>query len=296
MLPELQGIRGCCSPAGSPIRVHGAPRATPNAFAISSIPRCCSTPTATRCARSRPAAPRWRCDRRTADRVTGRGRRRRRVRAAPRRDGGNRPVSAVAAARPREARAPYSLSVRPPCDVRKRQRGAPGRQGAPSPGAVVVVGGASGTSRRGHHRVVGRGFVRRTTARTGQQPAARYITLALVPARACVARKAGSEIPARQASWRYGIDARPPAPKRLRGVPEAALADRRECKLGQHRRGLDRAERSPGRVAVRKPARDERQPVAAAPVAVAVATNAGPRIVRLPDHSGTAVHASSTPV
>ena len=36
--------------------------------------------------------------------------------------------------------------------------------------------------------------------------------------------------------------------------------------------------------------------VAAAPVAVAVATNAGPRIVRLRAHTGTAVQASSTPV
>jgi len=36
--------------------------------------------------------------------------------------------------------------------------------------------------------------------------------------------------------------------------------------------------------------------VAAAPVAVAVATNAGPRIVRLRAHTGTAVLASSTPV
>ena len=53
--------------------------------------------------------------------VAGRGRRRRRVRAAPRRDGGDRPISAVAAARPRGS-SPYSLSVRPPCDVRKRQR------------------------------------------------------------------------------------------------------------------------------------------------------------------------------
>ena len=122
--------------------------------------------------------------------------------------------------------------------------------------------GASGAGRRGHHRVVRRGGSSRVDPREAEQQTGREVH----DARELVLTRAGAarDQPERDAERdeRLGgteVEARPPAPKRLGGVPEAPLAERRDRELGQHRGGLDRAERPAGRVAVRKAARDERE-------------------------------------
>ena len=119
---------------------------------------------------------------------------------------------------------------------------------------MVVVRRASVAAHRGHGRVIGRGGSSGVDPGEAEREAGCEVHDAreVVLTRASAARdQPERETECDEALGGAEVEARRARGERLGGGSQPPLAERREGELGQHRGGLDRAERPAGRVAVR---------------------------------------------